>query len=52
METTVTHNEPEDRLALASEALGQADFPAAISLLEELVVEDSANAQAWSQLGV
>jgi len=52
METTVTHNEPEDRLALASEALGQADFPAAISLLEELVVEDSANAHAWSQLGV
>ena len=48
----VTHNKPEDRLARASEALGQADFPAAISLLEELVVEDSANAHAWSQLGV
>src|SRR5580658_40742 len=52
MEITVTRNEPEDRLARAREALGQADFPAAISLLEELVVEDSANAHAWSHLGV
>ena len=52
METFVTNNESEDRLARAREALGQADFPAAISLLEELVVEDSANAPAWSQLGV
>ena len=52
METAVTKIEPEDRLARALEALGQADFPAAISLLEELVVEDSANAHAWSQLGV
>jgi tetratricopeptide (TPR) repeat protein len=49
---TVTNNEPEDRLARALQALGQADFPAAITLLEELVVEDSANAHAWSQLGV
>jgi tetratricopeptide (TPR) repeat protein len=48
----VTNIEPEDRFARALEALGQADFPAAISLLEELVVEDSANAHAWSQLGV
>jgi len=48
----VTNNEPEDRLARALQALGQADFPAAITLLEELVVEDSANAHAWSQLGV
>ena len=38
----MTNIEPEDRLARALEALGQADFPAAISLLEELVVEDSA----------
>ena len=43
--------EPEDRLARALEALGQADFPAAINRLEELVVEDPANARAWSQLG-
>ena len=48
----MTKSESEDRLARALEALGQADFPAAISLLEELVVEDSTNAQAWSQLGV
>jgi tetratricopeptide (TPR) repeat protein len=52
METAVTNNRPDDRLARARESLGQADFPAAISLLEELVVEDSANAHAWSQLGV
>jgi tetratricopeptide (TPR) repeat protein len=44
--------EPEDRLALALEAVGKADFPTAISLLEELVVEDSSNAPAWSELGV
>ena len=48
----MTKSESEDRLARAIEALGQADFPAAINLLEELVVEDSANARAWSQLGV
>jgi len=52
MEPSVTNNEPENRLARALEALGHADFPVAISLLEELVVEDSANAEAWSQLGV
>ena len=48
----MTNSESEDRLARALQALGQADFPAAISLLENLVVEDSANARAWSQLGV
>jgi protein O-GlcNAc transferase len=48
----VTDLEHEDRLTRALEALGQADFPAAISLLEELVMEDSENASAWSQLGV
>jgi len=50
--TAVTNIEPEDRLSRAREALQQADFPAAISLLEELVVEDSANARAWSELGI
>jgi tetratricopeptide (TPR) repeat protein len=50
--TTMTGSDSEDRLARALEALGQADFPAAISLLEELVVDDSANARAWSELGV
>ena len=48
----MTDSDSEDRLARAIEALGQADFPAAISLLEELVVDDSANARAWSELGV
>ncbi len=52
METAVTKSESEDRRARALQALGQADFPAAISLLEEFVVEDPANADAWSQLGV
>ena len=47
----MTNLESQDRLARALEALGHADFPAAINLLEELVVEDSANAHAWSQLG-
>lgn len=42
----------EVKLARAQKAVGEADFPAAISLLEELVVEDSGNAKAWSQLGV
>lgn len=51
MEQLVTHIEPEDRMARALEAMGQADFPGAITLLEELVLEDSANAPAWSQLG-
>ena len=48
----MTNNPPDERLARAMEALGQADFPVAISLLEDLVVEDSANADAWSQLGL
>lgn len=52
MEKAVTKSESEHRLARALQALGQADFLAAISLLEELVVENPANAQAWSQLGV
>jgi tetratricopeptide (TPR) repeat protein len=39
-------------MARALQAVGQADFPAAISLLEGLVVEDSSDANAWTQLGV
>jgi tetratricopeptide (TPR) repeat protein len=49
---TMTNFELPDRLSRAFEAVRQADFPAAIDLLEGLVVEDSANATAWSQLGV
>ena len=48
----MTDIKPEDRLAHALEAVERADFPEAISLLEELVLEDSQNASAWSQLGV
>ena len=50
-EITVSKVQPEDRLARALEALEQADFPAAIGLLEELVVDDASNARAWSHLG-
>ena len=52
MEESVTQIKPEDLLALALDAVGKADFPCAISLLEELVVEDAGNASAWKQLGV
>jgi tetratricopeptide (TPR) repeat protein len=52
MEKPLTYISPEDRLAYALEAVGKADFPSAIALLEELVLEDGANASAWSQLGV
>lgn len=42
----------QERLADAIDAVGKADFPYAIGVLEELVLEDSDNASAWSQLGV
>jgi len=42
----------EEKFARAKEALTQTDFPAAIELLSEVVVEDSENAEAWAQLGV
>jgi tetratricopeptide (TPR) repeat protein len=42
----------QEKFARAREALSQADFPAAIELLGEVVVEDSANGEAWLQLGV
>jgi tetratricopeptide (TPR) repeat protein len=48
----LTKLEREDRLARASEAMEQADFPVAISLLENLAVDDAENAGVWSQLGV
>ncbi|MBI4166525.1 MAG: tetratricopeptide repeat protein [Acidobacteria bacterium] len=35
----------------AKRALSQADFETAIELLGEVVVEDSANVEAWTQLG-
>lgn len=36
----------------AREAIQRADFPTAIEILSALAVEDSANAEAWQQLGV
>ncbi len=45
-------SELEEKLDQAKEAVAQADFPAAIVLLEELVVEDASLAEAWLQLGL
>jgi tetratricopeptide (TPR) repeat protein len=42
----------KDRLNRGIEALNRADFPSAIEILSEVVVEDSENAEAWRQLGV
>jgi tetratricopeptide (TPR) repeat protein len=39
-------------LAQAIEAVNRADFPTAIEILRELVVQDAGNAEAWKQLGV
>ena len=41
-----------EKFQRAMEALSQADFPAAIELLGEVVVNDSTNGEAWLQLGV
>ncbi|MFB3920252.1 MAG: tetratricopeptide repeat protein [Terriglobia bacterium] len=41
-----------EKFQRAMEALSQADFPAAIELLGEVVVDDAANGEAWLQLGV
>lgn len=48
----MVNGELKEKLARAMDALNQADFPAAIEHLSELVVEDSGNAEAWCQLGV
>jgi len=52
----MTNQERDEKLAQAKEALSRADFPAAIALLEELVVEpvphDPDQAEMWCQLGV
>lgn len=36
----------------AMDALGRTDFPGAIEILSEVVVDDPGNAEAWCQLGV
>jgi protein O-GlcNAc transferase len=43
---------PNPKLAQALEALSQADFPTAIELLSEVVVEDAEDSAAWMHLGV
>ena len=40
------------KLARAMEALSRTDFPAAIELLSEVVIEDADNAEGWCHLGV
>ena len=42
----------KDKLNRGMQALNRADFPSAIEMLNEVVVEDSENAEAWRQLGV
>ena len=41
-----------EKFVRGMEALAQADFPSAIELFEEIVVEDPHHAAAWSQLGI
>lgn len=48
----MTTPELDEKLTRAKAALSQADFPTAMALLEELLVEDSDHAEAWCQLGV
>jgi tetratricopeptide (TPR) repeat protein len=43
--------DPKVSLVQAREAIHRADFPEAIKILSEIVVEDSSNAEAWRQLG-
>jgi tetratricopeptide (TPR) repeat protein len=42
----------EEKFSRAMDALHRTDFPTAIEILSELVVDDSDNAEAWLQLGV
>ncbi len=44
--------ELKEKLDRALDAVSRADFPAAIEMLAEVVVEDSENAEAWRQLGI
>jgi tetratricopeptide (TPR) repeat protein len=46
------NRELQQKLERGIEALSRADFPSAIEMLSEVVVEDSANAEAWRQLGL
>jgi tetratricopeptide (TPR) repeat protein len=48
----VPKRELKERLERGIEALHRADFPSAIEMLSEVVIEDSENAEAWCQLGV
>lgn len=51
-QVAVLNEELKEKFSRAMEALARTDFPAAIEILSELVVEDSANGEAWLQLGV
>jgi tetratricopeptide (TPR) repeat protein len=49
---SMVNRELKDKLERAIEALNRADFPSAVAMLSEVVVEDAENAEAWRQLGV
>src|SRR5271167_2636090 len=42
----------KDKLNRGIEAVNRADFSSAITMLSEVVVEDSENTEAWRQLGL
>lgn len=42
----------DQNLDEARQAISRADFPGAIRILSEIVVDDSANAEVWRELGV
>lgn len=45
-------NRTKSTLDLARQAVAQVDFPQAIEILSELVVDDAGNAEVWRELGV
>ncbi len=48
----MVNRELNEKFERALDAVNRADFPTAIEMLGEVVVEDSENAEAWRQLGV
>lgn len=48
----MVNQELRQKLARAAEAISRTEFPAAIELLHEVVLEDESSAEAWCQLGV
>ena len=48
----MVNQELREKLARAAEAMSRTEFPAAIELLHEVVLEHSGNAEGWCHLGV